>query len=375
MGEVIVIGGNHHNTLGVLRSLGYKGVYSNLILVGGDSTSYTRYSKFIKQIYDVEDEEGAISILIKEKNKFEKAVVIACSDGMSSAIDLYRDKLIDAYAIPCSNITGRLTSLMDKEAMSNLGRDIGFMVPSSWVVETIGDIDVVEYPCITKPILSKDGHKSDIKICYNKEDLIAIINEGSCYRYQVQKFIEKEFEYQLIGLSLNAGDQLIIPGFSRCIRPCPGTNTGFLHYEALGGFNAPFDKCKNFVKEVGYSGLFSIEFLRDKNGVDYFMEMNFRNDGNAICVTASGTNLPYIWYLANTGGDYKTALVSSRFNAVYVMPEFDDFKRFVATGKISLIQWIKDIHRTDKFMEYDSKDKRPFFVEVANTIKRVLKIK
>ena len=373
MEEVFVIGGNHHNTLGVLRSLGYKGINSNLILVGNEKRPYTQFSRYIKRIVKVEDDSAVIDYLLKEQANVEHAVVIACSDGVSSELDLHREALKEHFSIPGADIQGRLTAIMDKESMSELGRRIGFNVPQSWLVETIQDINDVVYPCITKPILSKDGHKSDIKICHTKEDLTMIINEGSCYKYQVQKFIEKDFEYQLIGLSLNGGEELIIPGVSRCIRPCPGTNTGYLHYESLESFNAPIDLCKQFVREVGYSGLFSIEFLRDRSGVDYFMEMNFRNDGNAICVTASGINLPYIWYLANTKGGYKKELESSTFKPVYVMPEFADFKNFVINRKIPLSQWITDIIKTDKFMEYDSKDKKPFFVEFGNMMKRFIR--
>lgn len=36
-----------------------------------------------------------------------------------------------------------------------------------------------------------------------------------------------------------------------------------------------------FIRDLGYSGLFSLEFIRDKSGKDYFMELNMRNDGNA----------------------------------------------------------------------------------------------
>lgn len=30
----------------------------------------------------------------------------------------------------------------------------------------------------------------------------------------------------------------------------------------------------------------------------YFLETNFRNDGNAFCVTESGVNLPVVWVKA-----------------------------------------------------------------------------
>ena len=68
-----------------------------------------------------------------------------------------------------------------------------------------------------------------------------------------------------------------------------------------------------------------MEFLRGKDGKDYFMEINFRNDGNSICVTASGMNLPYIWYLYNSGLSYEKELCYETMHGVIVMPEFDDF--------------------------------------------------
>ena len=46
--EIIVIGGNHHNTLAILRSLGEKGVKSLLIVVSEDSKPYIGYSKYIQ---------------------------------------------------------------------------------------------------------------------------------------------------------------------------------------------------------------------------------------------------------------------------------------------------------------------------------------
>ncbi len=369
-----MIGGNHHNTLGVIRGMGYKGIFPIVIIVcNGSREPHVRYSRFIKQFYKVGNDIDVISTLKKIASTLSgKAVVIACSDGVSSVLDLHHNELKTHFIMPGTEEEGRLTRFMDKESMSQLGREVGFNVPETWIVESESDIDSVQYPCITKPILSKDGCKSDITICNCKEQLINVIKYGSCYRYQVQRFIVKDFEYQLIGLSLNGGDEVIIPGISRCIRPCPGTNTGFLKYVNINSFEVSMDKCKTFVKEIGYSGLFSIEFLRDKSGKDFFLEMNFRNDGNSICVTKAGFNLPYIWYAYNVGFDYKKLLSECVFREVLIMPEFNDFNCFVRTRKIGLWKWLKDIYRTDAFMEYDSKDPKPFWVELKQYIIRAI---
>lgn len=370
--EIIVVGGNHHNTLGVIRGLGFGGVKPIVILhIGDENDPYVAHSCFIKEIKLVSSVENVLQVLRDYSKKLvDKAIVIACSDGTSSLLDMHCEELSEYYILPGSSKQGLLTKIMDKEKMAELGHSVGFNVPKSWVVESEKDIDGIEYPCITKPILSKDGHKSDIKVCQNKNELLEVLEDGSCYRYQVQKFVEKDFEYQLIGLSLNKGQEIIIPGFSRCIRPCPGTNTGFLRYQSLNTMELPLDKCKDFITQIGYSGLFSIEFLRDKVGTDYFLEMNFRNDGNSICVTKAGYNLPYLWYAYNTGFDYKAILNKCNFKEVLVMPELDDFNSFVRKRKISIWKWIKDVSATDAFMEFDSKDPMPFWIALKQYIGR-----
>ena len=89
------------------------------------------------------------------------------------------------------------------------------------------------------------------------------------------------------------------------------------------------------------------------------MEINFRNDGNAICVTAAGISLPYIWYLDSLGMDY-TIESKKKITPVYVMPDMAELK-LLFTRQISLCQFINDFKNTNRFMEYDKGDPQPFW--------------
>ena len=51
MKEIIVIGADHHNTLGVLRSLGEKGINSILLLISENKKSYVAKSKYAKEVH------------------------------------------------------------------------------------------------------------------------------------------------------------------------------------------------------------------------------------------------------------------------------------------------------------------------------------
>jgi predicted ATP-grasp superfamily ATP-dependent carboligase len=358
MNKVVVIGGDHHNTLGVIRGLGERGILSDLILVTPSRMTFVNASKYVKRWWKIDNDCLTVDLLLKEYKKEEEKPVIFCSsDSSSSIIDSNRNKLSPYFLLPGAGDQGHITHLMSKKNMSNLALEVGFQIPKTCYGDKIGIEPAVPLPCILKPIVSAKGSKTDIHICYKWQDVINYVEVIGRDNVQIQQFIDKDFEYQLIGCSTKS--EVIIPGVSKILRPCKGSNTSFLHYEPLVEGFCEIEKCKEFVRRTGYRGLFSLEFLRDKQGNDYFMEINFRNDGNAICVTASGMSLPYIWYLDSIGKDYSEES-NKLIHPVYVMPDIAEFKLLV-TGQISPSQYIGDLKKTNRFMEYDSRDKKPFW--------------
>lgn len=364
MNKVIVIGGDHHNTLGVLRGLGERGTQSDLILVTPSKMTFVDASKYVVQKWRIDSDNDIVDLLIsKYKNEKEKPVLICCSDSSAGIIDENKDILAPYFILPGAETQGQISHLMSKKVMSDLAVEVGMEIPVTVYGKDLAE-EKASLPCIVKPLISRKGSKSDIKICRTWNELYNTVKNVGSSNVQIQQFIDKDFEYQLIGCSTSK--EILIPGVSKILRPCKGSNTSFLHYTPLEESFCDIEKCKEFIRRTGYHGLFSIEFLRDKNGKDYFMEINFRNDGNAICVTASGISLPYIWYLDCLGRDYSIES-SKKISSVYVMPDMAELKLLV-TGQISLSQYICDIRKTDRFMEYDSKDKKPFWELVKNHI-------
>ena len=71
-----------------------------------------------------------------------------------------------------------------------------------------------------KPANSNTGEKSEIHICYCQKDVNKALSATStCNQFIIQKFIEKEYEINLIGVSTVNG--VYIPGGIRKIRHYP----------------------------------------------------------------------------------------------------------------------------------------------------------
>ena len=380
--KVLVIGGDHHNTLGVIESLGAKGISPYVLVITNTSWAYVLKSKYVADGWVCHDEKQTVECILRNFNDTEhKAVVITTCDSAASLLDNNYDQLSPFLILPNTSTPGNLTNVMSKEYMSSLAREVGINVPKTWVV-TDGSIPQdVEYPCITKAISSIAGTKENICVCRDEETLRHFLSDkAKCHTIQIQKFVDKEYEFQLLGCSMGYGKVILIPGRTHIVRPNGLDNTFFLRFDIIEPeYDSLVEKVRTFIKRTGYQGTFSVEFLRDKDGTSYFTEMNFRNDGNAYCETSAGINIPYIYYLYNSGGDYQTEIKNSSVKTTYLTPEFYYFRRMLMR-EFGIREWWHNMKRTTCYSTYFKDDKKPFvwflfqvFVHCIDAIKRKFK--
>ena len=370
----VVIGGLHHNTLGVIRSLGEAGISKNninVLIIGKDvpQSNIISKSKYIlrSKISYIEKYEEITPWLLDLSNDDKMRVVICCADGAAEEVVKHNDKLTPLYKTPKTNID--ISILMNKEEQGKIAKVCGLIVPQSIVYSKGNTIFWSYFPCIIKPIKSIDGAgKNDIHIANNEIELKQAIETTQAKQVQIQQYITKQMEYQLIGCSLNHGEKIIIPGYTRIERQPENTNTGYLEYRPIDTLKFDTVAVTNFIKHIGYSGLFSIEFIRDINGTDFFLEINMRNDGNGYCVQSAGVNLPYIWSYYELYG--KVPDVNMSINrSIWFIPDFNDLK--VARKSVGVFRWIKDFIRADSHSIYNKKDIRPFMCELRRLVKKI----
>lgn len=362
--EVLIIGGNHQNPLGVIESLAQKGIRSNVIIYSNCKHSFVLRSKFIKRSWICATDEDVLNCLRTNFAQLpEKTIAYACCDDMASLLNNHYNELNDFLILPGIPEQGLLTSWMDKEKMTELAASLGLNIPRTWVVSKDAIPSDLEYPCVTKSMSSVKNGKSEFHLCNNFEELESFLAaKAHSTTIQVQQYIDKEFEFQYLGCSLNGGEQIIIPGRTHIEDANDFNNITFLKYQQSKVVESAttLQKTEEFVKTTGYSGLFSVEFMHGKDGKDYFLEMNFRNDGNGIVVTAAGTNLPYIWYLYHTGGDYQKELDASTVKDTYSCPE-DSYFIAMLDGKMSFSTWYRNFKKVTCYITYFKGDTGPFW--------------
>ena len=162
--------------------------------------------------------------------------------------------------------------------------------------------------------------------------------------------------------------KVVIPGFIRKHRDDKGGTTFSTIYDADRLQSGIKEKVELFIKEIGYTGLWGVEFIYSNNEF-YFIEANLRCDATTYSLTAAGANLPYIYSMLLEWKEYTSCKSIETMNS---MVEFSDIF-FLLKRKISFKEWRRDLKSCKIKYFYDKNDMKPFWKRLRMFMSFLLK--
>ena len=358
----ILFGHDHYNPLGVVRSLGEDGISPVVILISRGKPHLVNKSKYLGKLHWVRSiEEGYQVLLSNYGNETLKPFVYTCSDDSESFLDLHYDELIEHFYFFNAGEQGRITNIMEKEEMIKMAVESGIDIPKTEVVR-VGDLPkTLRYPILTKAVISTIANwKSNVHICQNEAELLEAYKTIKGDNIILQEYITKKNELCLDGVSVNGGEEVYLPIQSEYIRFTPSAYGNYIYFQKYKEMDL-LPKIQTIFKKTGYSGVFSMEFLRDKDDNFYFLEINFRNSTWSYAHTHVGVNLPVIWAKSILTGHLDVSDVKITKDTFTAIQEFTDFKDSVLEGEVSVKQWLKDFRNCDCPFYYNKQDNAPFW--------------
>ncbi len=316
MNKVAVLGHNYLARLSIIRALGEYG-HDITVLTGDKDAKIDSYSRYVKRVLSCpfSNRQLLVNMLLEEcADKESKTILIPTSDVTVSIIDEHHDELKDFFLFPHINHkSGQMLHWMDKTVQKELARKIGMNVAESWIILIEGEKfkipDDIIYPCFVKPQITIHGGKSTFKRCDNKSELEHFVNEVAQKRGDIQllveEFLEINNEYAVVGFS--DGENVFIPGVIY-LEQISQTHFGVARLGKvlpIGGFRPFIEQVKEYVRDIGYVGLFDIDFF-ECQGKYYFCEMNLRFGGSGDAITKMGVNLPVMLVEKLSAGQIQT---------------------------------------------------------------------
>lgn len=354
--KVIVFGCNHQNMLGLVRSLGEKGIRPYCVCLNSKDGLVFRSKYPAACHWAASPQDGYDYIVEHFSNETPKPILLSSDDVTETLFDVNATELRKHFIVPASDEDGHITYLMEKQHIAELAKACGFIIPKMFVAEKKTSIpDGIEYPVFTKSLKSIDGGKKEENVCYNEEELLNAIEKSRLGSLLVQQYIDKQTEWCYQGFT--DGNKVFLPYVMKYLRYTDRAFGGYVKLEKVENCDFKEQIC-NLVRSTKYKGLFSVEFILDKNGTPYFTEINFRHDGYSYFTTTGGANLPYFYCRAVADGIWE-ADENSIKHVVIGMNETTDWSQFVRTKKISKIKWFWQFLHADSYLLWNRKDKGP----------------
>lgn len=358
----IVFAQEHYNPLGLIRCLGENGINPVYISVKRRGEVATK-SKYISNLHRVNSVQEGYNLLIEKYGNFDYAhrpFVLFSDDKTVGFCDKYYDELKNKFIFFNAGKAGRINEFMDKYKVMQIARKYGFNVLDSYVISKTDEIpEKLVYPIITKDISPNSGAwKSDVFICNNENELREALQKIQSPTILVQHFVDKKNEYALEGFSVSNGEDIHV---------CTAMTWKYL----IPGYYSPFhnvtmfkDKemeahLKSIFKEIGYEGIFEVEFLIDKDGTYYFLEINFRASAWNYTTSVAGMPLSYLWVKSMINGKILDC-DKKQFNDFTSMSEIIDYGKRVDGCVVSLAEWLRDFKEAKCTYYYNANDIGPW---------------
>lgn len=366
--RVVVFCSDVYSSLGLVRSLGEAG-YRPECYCYGANCDYILASKYISQGKSFPSASDVLSYLLNDYPSYqEKPVLYTLPDPPAYLVDQHLDQLKDKFVLMNAGQQGALGYWMNKKTIAEMARKHGLNIP--WTIElSKGDAlpDTITYPVFTKSIKTVDGGKCDEGICWNRAALEEKISSMNSDVFLVQEYVKKKLEICYFGLSLKGK---VYIDYHDEISRFPDGAFGYYGPIMKSEHDETWRNCVSMMEEIGYDGLFDIEFLLGENGKLYFMEVNFRVDG-AIYKLTPGINLPAEWCrLISMAADDLPDHLPTQKTYFTGITEVYDFKYSVLSGQMNVFKWFWQFCRADQYMLLNGQDMKPVFVWAYRCISR-----
>ena len=363
--EVIVIGGSHYNTLGVIRSLGEVNIKVYAIITNKNKYAYIKKSKYLKN-YDIieENEEEIKKILLSKYSNHNKAVLIPTSDFAALFIDKNLNELKNYFVVPnIDNKQGKMEELMNKYNQFNLAKKNNIKIAETFELDLNKiDEDKITYPNILKPITSAYGKKMDIVICENKKEFkekVDVLRNKGYEKILFQELIDFDYECGITGCSYNG--TIIIPGIIKKERIYPPKRGSTCYAKYVQDNN--IQSIVKMLKSLKYNGFFDIEFFV-KNKNIYLNEINFRTGAYHYASNYGNVNIVYLYLLLINNKNILNKKIEKEY---YFQEDIADLK-LVFKRKISLLDYIKSFKKAKVHLTLNKHDMKPFFYKILYII-------
>lgn len=371
----VIVGGDFHG-LGIIRSLGRRGVP---LCVVDDEYSIGRFSKyttFAVRAPNLRNEKKTVDFLIEMGHRMNLKgwVLFPTRDEHVAAFSRYKQALSEAFRVPTPD--WEITKwAWNKWNTYCLAQKLGIPIPRTWCPRTVADIDGIdaEFPLAVKPSVKEDffyATKAKAWRAENRDELKEMFQRASSHVGSNEVLVQE-----------------IIPGdgscqFSSCVFMKNGAAIGSMEAQRWRQHPPEFGRAATFVQSIdlpaveeptlrflraiNYYGLAEIEYKLDSRDGKYkLLDVNARTWGFHALGSPAGVDFSYLLYADQVGDSVERCHGSPGVGWIRMVTDLPTSLGGICAGRLDLKVYFQSLKDFGIESVFSPEDILPSLAEIA----------
>jgi D-aspartate ligase len=369
----LVVGGDFQG-LGIVRSLGRRGVP---VCVVDDEMSISRYSRYATHSVSVPSlrhDEESIEVIRRtgERLGLRGWVIYPTRDETVAALAKYREELTTFFRVPTP---GWETTkwVWDKRNTYRLANELGIPTPRTWYPCDLSELESIdgEPPFAIKPAIKQNFVYATKKKAWQANDrteLRTLFEKAAAQvesgEVMVQELIPGNGQQQFSYCAFYKDGQSVGSMTARRTRQHPpvfgtGTFVETIDLPILEKFS------DQFLQAIGYYGLVEIEYKLDpRDGRYKLLDVNGRSWGFHSLGAGAGVDFPYLLYADQLGQPVEPARGRAGVRWIRLATDVPTAILEALAGRENIFAYIKSL-RFDVTSVFSGDDLLPGLAEFA----------
>ncbi len=371
-----IITGGDFQALGVVRTLGMKGVPVMVLDNGPCISKYSKYCSAFVKSPSITDEESYIDFLVDlaKTRKVENWVLYPNCDYSAYILSKNKKVLSDYYRVTTPGFEA-VEIVYDKKRTYQLAEKSGIPIPKTYYSGSIEELisQEIEYPVIIKPAIKENFYRKVKVKAYlieNKEKLIEIYDYVSTIiessEILVQEYIHGGASNLYSVCPFFKDGKILTCIVGRRPRQHPMDFGHASTYAEIVDIPEIKSIAENFLNLVGYYGIGEVEFMWDeRSGQFKLIEVNPRVWGWHTLSIAAGADMPYLLYQDSLGEAIDIQATMKNAKWVRLLTDTPTVLIEMLKGNLRLRDYIRSMRGKKEFAVFSLRDPFPFLVEIV----------
>jgi len=369
----IVIGGDYQG-LGIVRSLGRRGIP---VCVIDDEQSISRYSRYIthaSRVPDLRNEAAIIEELFALGQRLDLRgwVLFPTRDEVVAAISRNRAQLSESFRVPTPGWE-TIQWVWDKRNTYKIARQLQIPIPETWLPNNPADLAQITtpFPLALKPAIKEHffyATRAKGWCALDSEELKSLLVKAEAIagagEILIQDMIPGGGNYQLGYCAFFKDGKAIGSMVSRRKRQHPhdfGRASTFVETVDRPAIES---LSVELLTGINYYGLVEVEFKQDPRDGQYkLLDINARTWGYHTLGNAAGVDFAYLLYCDQIGRPVETSRAKPGVSWIRMLTDLPTAFIDIIDGRLSVSDYFRSLRSFNTEAVFSLRDPLPGIME------------